>query len=50
MLSYCLINGLLSVLASWGRCGSGVETASCYRKVAGLIPVVCMSKCPWARY
>ena len=27
-----------------------VEPASCYWKVAGLIPLVCMSKCPWARY
>ena len=26
-----------------------VEPASCNRKVAGLIPEVCMSKCPWAR-
>ena len=24
--------------------------ASCYRKDAGSIPLVCMSKCPWARY
>ena len=31
-------------------CGSGVEPAPCYRKVAGLIPLVCMSKGPWARY
>ena len=31
-----------------GGCGSGVELAFCYRKVAGFIPLVCMSKCPWA--
>ena len=31
-------------------CGSGLEPASCYQKVAGLISLVCMSKCPWARY
>ena len=30
-------------------CGSGTELASWYWKVAGLIPLVCMSKCPWAR-
>ena len=29
-------------------CGSGVEPASCHRKVAGSIPLVCMSKCPWS--
>ena len=28
----------------------GVKPASCYWKVTGLIPLVCMSKCPWARY
>ena len=28
----------------------GVEPASCYQKVAGLISLVCMSKFPWARY
>ena len=33
-----------------GGCGSGVEAVSCYQKVAGLIPLVCMLKCPWARY
>ena len=27
-----------------------MEPASCYRKVAVLIPLVCMSKCPWAKY
>ena len=32
------------------HCGSGVEPTSCYLKVAGLIPLVCMSKCPWARW
>ena len=26
----------------------GEEPASCYRKVAGSIPLVCMSQCPWA--
>ena len=31
-------------------CGSWVEPASCYRKVAGSIRLVYMSKCPWARY
>ena len=31
-------------------CGSGVEPASCYVKVRGSIPLVCMSKCPLARY
>ena len=30
-----------------GGCGS--EPASCYRKVVGSIPLVCMLKCPWAR-
>ena len=33
-----------------GSCGSGVEPVSYYWEVAGLIPPVCMSKCPWARY
>ena len=28
---------------------SDVEPAPCYQKVAGLIPLVCMLKCPWAR-
>ena len=28
----------------------GVEPASCYWKVAGLITLICMSRCPWARY
>ena len=27
-----------------GGCGSGLEPASSYQKVAGLIPLVCMSK------
>ena len=31
-------------------CGSGVEPASSYLKVAGSIPLIRMSKCPWARY
>ena len=31
-------------------CGSGVEPVSCYWKLAGLIRMVCMSKCPLARY
>ena len=34
---------------SCGR-GSGVEPASCYWTVTGLIPLVCISKCPWAGY
>ena len=29
-----------------GCCDSGEEPASCYRKVAGSIPLVCMWKCP----
>ena len=29
---------------------TGVEPASCYWKVAGSIPLVCISKYPWARY
>ena len=29
--------------------GSQVEPASCYQKVAGLISLICMSKCHWAR-
>ena len=33
-----------------GSCGSGVELVSCYQKVAGSVPLVCMSKCPGARY
>ena len=35
---------------SLGGCVSGVEPAACYHKVAGSIPLVCMSKCPWERY
>ena len=27
-------------------CCSGVDPVSCYQKVAGSIPLVCMSKCP----
>ena len=42
-------------LNSWyryilGSCGSGVEPASYYLKVGGLIPLACMSKCPWIRH
>ena len=33
-----------------GGCGSGGEPASCYRKVTGSIALVCMLKCPGARY
>ena len=33
-----------------GGCGSVVEPASCFCEVAGLIPLFCMWKCPWARY
>ena len=33
-----------------GSCGSGVEPVSCYWKVAGSIPFICMPKCPWARH
>ena len=33
-----------------GGCGSVVGPASCYQKVAGSAPLVCVSKCPWARY
>ena len=32
-----------------GSCGSGVEPTSCYWKVAGWIPLVCMSKSPLER-
>ena len=32
-----------------GSCGPGVERASCYRKFAGTIPMVCLRKCPRAR-
>ena len=28
----------------------GVEPVSWYQKVAGSVPLVCMLKCPWARY
>ena len=38
MEEYCLI------LSALGVCGSGVEPASC--RATGLIPLVCMSKCP----
>ena len=31
-----------------GSCGSGVEPAACYRRVAGSISLVCMAKNPWA--
>ena len=31
-------------------CGWGVQPASSYWKVAGLVPLVCILKCPWARY
>ena len=31
-------------------CGSGVKPASCCRKDAGLITLVCMPMCPWTRY
>ena len=36
------------MLVIWG--GSWIEPAPCYRKDAGFIPLVCMSKCPWARH
>ena len=38
------------MFSSEGGCGSGVEPASCYQKVTGSTPLVCMLKCPWARY
>ena len=28
-------------------CGSAVQPVSCYRKVTGLIPLICMLKCPY---
>ena len=31
-------------------CGSVVEEVSRYHKVTGSIPLVCVLKCPWARY
>ena len=33
-----------------GGCGSGLEPASCYLKVTGLITLICISKCGWVRY
>ena len=35
--------GLQNITILQGRSGSGVEPASCYQKVTGLIPPVCMS-------
>ena len=37
-------------LIEMGGCGSGEEPASFYQKAAGLISLVFMSKCPWARF
>ena len=34
-------------IRKYDRCGSGVELAPCYRKVNGLIPLVCVSNCSW---
>ena len=44
------VRHFLFVILELGSCDSGVEPASCYRKGAGSIPLVCMSNCPWARY
>ena len=40
------------MIKTWfGGWGSRVKPVSCYPKVAGLTPLVCMScKCPWTRY
>ena len=38
------------LIVNMGGCGSRVEPASCYLKAAGLIPLVCISKCPWERH
>ena len=54
--SACLIKGhatylyIKVYLHGWGVRLHGVEPASCYQKVAGSIPLVCILKCPWARY
>ena len=42
-------NKNITMPISWGF-GSGVEPPSCYLRVAGSIPLVCLSNCPWARY
>ena len=47
-LCVCLLIETISYY--WAVCCSEVEPASCYRKVTGLFPLVCMLKCPWARY
>ena len=48
------VMGLFSIQKDdivFGGWAQGVEPASCYWQVAGLIPLVCMSvKCPWTRY
>ena len=41
------INKNITMPISWG---CEVEPASCYWRVAWSIPLVCMAKCPWARY
>ena len=46
-------NSYLSMMACWCSIfilNTGVEPASCYWRVTGSIPLVCMSKCPRARY
>ena len=50
----CLILPLFGYVVVWvwmsnGSFGSGA-LASCHWKVAGLIPLVCVLKCPWAGY
>ena len=38
------------LVSTVGSCGSGVEPAYCYWTITGSIPLVCMSKCLWARF
>ena len=55
-LPVCIVSDVFDISASGfmtddaGSCGSRVEPASCYQRVAGLIPLDCMLKSPWARY
>lgn len=45
------LDTISTTVCSFGfGCGSGIEPVSCYQKIAGSMPFVCMLKGPWERY
>ena len=50
LLMVCFIVRQKSETAPWVTSPEAVYQMPCYQKVTGSFPLVCMSKCPWARY